>query len=955
MTPLSQFEADWPAVSALLDEALDLPASEQASWLDSLAGEQAVHRQALRQQQAQRGGVETDDFLGALPELRVPGAPRLADGLAAGAQVGPYRLMSEIGRGGMGTVWLAERSDGLMKRRVALKLPRNVWGETFAERLAREREILAGLEHEHIARLYDAGVDAQGRPFLAMEYVEGESIDAYCRGHAPGLGTRLGLLLQVMTAVSHAHARLVVHRDLKPANILVTRDGQVKLLDFGIAKLLEGDHTQETALTELGGRALTPDYASPEQIRGEPLGTASDIYSMAVVAYELLTGERPYRLKRASAAELEEAIASVEPALASTRAADRRTRRQLRGDLDSILNKALKKAPGERYATMDAFAQDLQRHLAGAPVQARPDRLGYRAAKFLRRYRIQAVAGATVALALVAGASVALWQAHEAGLSAERAQAEAAKARVDAATAKAVQGFIESVFSANSRFQNDPEAAAAVTARELLDRGAERIDKDLATAPEARLRLYEVLADMYTGMGLYDRGLDLDRRGLALATQLHGAGSEAALIAAAGLGQTLNVVGQRDESLATLLTADAAASARPADDDRVRMLIDTNLAQLYFGADMGKGLARARRAAAIARRLGPSLEGISALSAQGDFERKSGHLEEARKTFVETARWIELQGADGVLSTILASLGNVQDDLGLVEAAGETLGKAAALAERLGEENGLHGARFRLANYQYRNGLLREALATAKTELAWARANGRDQSFRDLPALVMTNYARTLVTYGDAAAGLAAHDEARGLLAPQATAERRGQLLGSRADALVSLGRLAEAGADLDRAEAATGKGGFGVAESVRVVRRRYLVAIGKADEALKNFLDNPPVTVESSSPFVLLRRQPEHAMLLLASGDHDAARTMAAAALATIEALPERRFARHAQARLTAVLGEALLKEDRYAEALPVLQKSLALHLAQYDTVHSPAVAYARLALAKAERLARR
>jgi len=284
MTPLSPFEAHWPAISALLDEALGLPAPERAPWLEGLVGEPSSHREALRALLAHQASVETDDFLNTLPRLDTVHASPPVSGLAAGGSVGAYRLIAEIGQGGMGTVWLAERADGLMNRRVALKLPRIVWGDSFAKRLAREREILATLEHEHIARLYDAGIDAHGRPFLAMEYVDGEPIDAYCRTHALPVRERVALLLQVMAAVSHAHSRLVVHRDLKPSNILVTTDAKVKLLDFGIAKLLEGDSTLRTALTELSGRALTLDYASPEQIRGQPLGTASDVYSLAVGA-----------------------------------------------------------------------------------------------------------------------------------------------------------------------------------------------------------------------------------------------------------------------------------------------------------------------------------------------------------------------------------------------------------------------------------------------------------------------------------------------------------------------------------------------------------------------------------------------------------------------------------------------------------------------------------------------
>ena len=212
--------------------------------------------------------------------------------LQPGALVGPYRLLRELGIGGMGAVWLAERADGTLKRQVALKLPRAAWSRGLAERMARERDILASLEHPHIARLYDAGTDAQGRPFLALEYVEGQPIDVYCHERALNIPARLQLLLQVAHAVAFAHSRLVIHRDLKPSNILVTADGQVRLLDFGIAKLMEGDRTQETQLTQLAGRALTLDYASPEQIRGEPIGTASDVYSLGVVAYELLAGAK---------------------------------------------------------------------------------------------------------------------------------------------------------------------------------------------------------------------------------------------------------------------------------------------------------------------------------------------------------------------------------------------------------------------------------------------------------------------------------------------------------------------------------------------------------------------------------------------------------------------------------------------------------------------------------------
>ena len=337
MTLPSLTPANWPAVSALLDEALALPEAERDTFVQSLVGERAQFRDTLRELLSRASGVETDEFLATLPRLtRVAERGPLTE-LAAGETIGPYRLLSELGTGGMGAVWLAERSDGALKRKVALKLPRLVWARGLAERMARERDILASLEHPHIAHLYDAGVDQHGRPYLALEYVEGVPIDAYARERSLPVRHKLDLLLQVCGAVAFAHSRLVVHRDLKPSNILVTADGQVRLLDFGIAKLMEGDRTQETQLTQLAGRALTLDYASPEQINGEPIGTASDVYSLGVVAYELLTGAKPYKLKRGSAAELEEAIATADPPTASEAATEPQAKKALKGDLDAIL------------------------------------------------------------------------------------------------------------------------------------------------------------------------------------------------------------------------------------------------------------------------------------------------------------------------------------------------------------------------------------------------------------------------------------------------------------------------------------------------------------------------------------------------------------------------------------------------------------------------------------------
>ena len=500
MNPLHDLAERWPQIDALLDEALALPAPERAAWLAALDGDRAALRGTVAQLLGAHAAAETGDFMGELPALQ-PAPAGAADQAAAGELIGPYRLLSPLGDGGMGVVWLAERADGQLKRAVALKLPRLAWGSGMAERLQRERDILATLEHPHIARLYDAGVDQHGRPYLAMELVAGQPIDVYCRAGPLPVRECLALVLQVAAAVAHAHARLVVHRDLKPANILVTADGQVRLLDFGIAKLLEGERTQETALTRVSGTALTLDYASPEQIRDEPLSTASDVYSLAVVAYELLAGTRPYRLKRGSSAELEEAIASAEPPPASAMAATPARRKALRGDLDAILNHALKKSAGERYASVEAFAQDIERHLRGEPVLARPDSLRYRGLRFVQRHRLPVAAGAAVMLALVGGAAVALWQA-------DRARQQAAKAEAEAAALAVVGDFM---FSSFSRIAAEPSLAAsggrplvAAALRQELARIESRND----SGPKALAEVYGNAAAMFNFLQMPDDSLN---------------------------------------------------------------------------------------------------------------------------------------------------------------------------------------------------------------------------------------------------------------------------------------------------------------------------------------------------------------------------------------------------------------------------------------------------------------
>ena len=515
--PSSNLDAESAAqLNQLLDQALDLPANERLAWLSQLPAALDALKPHLRDLLSRTGQIEDANFLEALPRFAPPqGAPRFGDRtLESGFLIGPYRLLRELGRGGMGSVWLAERVDGQLNRQVALKLPHGAWPHArLAERLQRERDILATLEHPNIARLYDAGLTADGQPYLALEFIEGQPIDEFCRttGESSRLDvkTRVQLVLQVVRAVAYAHGKLVLHRDLKPANILVTADGAVRLLDFGIAKLLAEGQAQETHLTQAAGRALSPDYASPEQIRGDPLSVTSDIYSLGVVLYELLTGARPYRLTRNSRGELEEAILFGDPRRPSE-AGEVADRRALRGDLDTIVSKALKKTPADRYPTAHALIDDLERHLDGRPVSARPDTVRYRAVKFVRRHRFAAVAAGLLLVTLLAGTvgtTVGMLRAR---------QAEAA-ARSEAATAERYSTFLVNMFEVTTPGQSK---GGEISAREILNRGVIRIRKEFVNEPLPQARLLATIGWAYTRQGLYSEARPIFDESVTLARGL---------------------------------------------------------------------------------------------------------------------------------------------------------------------------------------------------------------------------------------------------------------------------------------------------------------------------------------------------------------------------------------------------------------------------------------------------
>jgi serine/threonine-protein kinase len=548
----------WLLLSQLLDDALALPEAERASWVATLGPEHASLKSLLADLFARPASVATTDLIGTLPSFAVaPGG----DDWAVNAIVGPYRLIREVGRGGMGAVWLAERADGLVRRQVAVKLPiLAAPRKTLAERFAREWEILAPLVHPHIARLYDAGFAADGQPYLALEFVAGEPITAYCDQRHLSVRKRIELFLQVLAAVQYAHANLVLHRDLKPSNILVTSEGEIKLLDFGIAKLMADGAAQQTVLTQLAGGALTPDYAAPEQISGAPLTTASDVYSLGVVLYELLAGTRPYRLKRQTRAEIEEAILAQEVlrpsaaisgvVVASNRMATvSRLKRQVAGDLDTIVLKSLGKDPSQRYATAEAFAQDLQRHLRGEPVQARPASSWYHLGKFISRNKVALSAGGIAAAVLIASTSLALWQSHI--------------ARLEAARAHASKAFVDQLFENVARGNPGGAAAGDTTARQMLELGSRQLLNAPAADPELQLELMQWFAHLNSDLDLLEPASTLAESSIGLATKLHGARSLQVASALAQKADNLYRAGNYGEATGVAKEALAIAEEQP--------------------------------------------------------------------------------------------------------------------------------------------------------------------------------------------------------------------------------------------------------------------------------------------------------------------------------------------------------------------------------------------------------
>ncbi|HYJ39950.1 MAG TPA: protein kinase [Steroidobacteraceae bacterium] len=729
----------WKRLSPLLDAALDLAPAERAAWLASLPAEHDDLRESLVELLAKP--VETDDFLNRLPEFS--GSP-VALTLAPGSIVGPYRLLRELGQGGTSSVWLAERVDGSIKRSVALKLPHlGLIDRGIEQRIAREIEILSSLEHPNIARIYDAGIDERGRPYLALEYVDGVPPDEYCHARRFTPHDKLVLFLNILRAVAFAHARLIVHRDLKPNNILIAGGGEVRLLDFGIARLLQPDTSLRPQQTVVGAAALTPAYAAPEQFTGQSVTVATDVYSLGVILFELLTGCSPYSPNGRSLGAYEHEVRYVESPLMS-RTARPAEAGALRGDLDSIVAKALEKKPQDRYASVEAFAADIERHLAALPIAARPRSFAYVARKFMRRNAWPLSIGAGVVLLLAGSLGFALFQWRDA----ERQSVMAVERLADS---RAAEEFTSTVLIENI------QPGQTLTFEQLIAR-SEQIAQDTGSN-DLRTRIFatDFLSAWYSANGLY-RNAEV-----ILTRTINTLPADEPLVGATlrcRRARLWDELGQREDAVAVL--DDLIARAEADDAIASRCLLDR--------ASVAASKADAHGALAFA---------------------------------LEAQRRYDLTGVESVFdrANILTSIGGAYGIIGEFGASNERYSEALRRFEAAGRGNSRAAANVRddWATIWMNSGNPLRALE--EIDRGWEIMRDFAPAAQDTDKR-LSRRARILAQLGNFDAALAQFRQAAKLAAPRGNLANLVTIRIGEADVHVQTGRLEQAGLDLDAAAA---------------------------------------------------------------------------------------------------------------------------------------------------------
>jgi serine/threonine protein kinase len=938
----------WRALRPYVDKALALSEEERAIWLESLRTEQPELGGQVEELLNEHFASQLDRFL-----EHVTAVPQAGLSLA-GQTVGAYRLISPIGQGGMGTVWLAERNDGRFERKAAVKfLSASLVGQGAGARFKREGAILGRLSHRNIAELLDAGVSKTGQPYLVLEYVEGQPIDAFCDERSLDVRARIRLFLDVLRAVAHAHANLIVHRDIKPSNVLVSKDGVVKLLDFGIAKLLEGGgrHGAATMLTFESGAAFTPQFAAPEQLTGGVVTTATDVYELAVLLYLLLTGQHPAGPGPHSTADLVKAIVETEAPRASSASdtggavvAEKRAttpeklRRQLRGDIEAILLKGLRKQPGERYVSADAFAEDLRRYVDGEPVLARPESKWYRTRKFLAKRRWTVAGVAAIVVALAVGLSAALWQEHI--------------ARSESRIATSMERFLEDIFVTNSSFQDDPLKAQHTTARELLDIGAHKIDGELNDVPEAKIRMLGTLSTLYVDLGLSDEAVNLRRKIVDLTRRRYGSNSTELASALIGLASSMHSSRSVNESEQVLLEAKGILDQRRDFTSKDRGTLSATLAQQYETTDLPRALEYARQAVQVFRKYPDDSQFAESLYQEGVLFADNAQPRQAEPLLAEAVQASARVDGDPnpSLSRFYAYLGQTQQSLTEFPAAETSLRKALEVSRKLNGEDHVDTLETELRLGIFLGGTARTTESLQHIERAkdiLLRTRGADDPF--FAPQVFLEYGRYLAYAGRLEEGLT--------YITKAVENRRknrpgtsylGSMLEVQAFVFIEMGRYSEAVRSMDEAEAIFAKAntpGFFLAADNRA---RYLMITGQlneAESALGRF--HPSAPAEGALPVDALRLQTVKGDVALARNDAASAGRLAGQVIEELAGSPVRDYLKSLEARATLIQGRADLELGRASEALPILQRSLELREAVMDPI-SPSLAAGQVALAE-------
>jgi len=652
----------WERVKAVFDAAIDKDPDEVAHFLDSAcAGDREVRAQVESLIASDRSN---EPFLDSQPPTT--GAALLAEAFgheATGTIIGNYQIIEPIASGGMGMVYRAVRADGAFDQVVAIKLiRRGLATEDILRRFRQERQTLAALNHPNIGRLLDGGATDSGSPYLVMEFIEGRPIHEYCDGHKLTIEERLKLFRTVCSAVEHAHRNLVVHRDLKPGHILITRGGEPKLVDFGIAKIIGGDGTVDAqTITADSERLLTPQYASPEQVRGEPISTASDVYSLGVIFYELLSGLRPYDLRGIPRAEMERLITEINPPAPSLRcakpqtlnrsdgtsktitpdmvAADRSTNaerlcRSLAGDLDTIVLTAMHKDVARRYSSVEQFSADIQRHLDGMPVRARRDTFGYRAGKFIRRHKVGVLASVLILLSLAGGTIGTVVGLIRTASALNRAESETTNARREAQKALRVNNVLQTMLAA----VNPYTAAKDVTVKQVLDMMAPWLGAELVDQPDVASAVHYTIGTSYASIGEFDKAERHLNESISLGRSTLGPNHPEVALSLCELGNVFREKGNLSEAQSTLEQAIAILELSPDENGASLAKVHVYLGKLYGGrGNYEVGREHILQAVSLAeRKLGPDHQEVLETKTElGSLSAAAGQYDEAERIYKE--------------------------------------------------------------------------------------------------------------------------------------------------------------------------------------------------------------------------------------------------------------------------------------------------------------------------------